>query len=308
MLRWLPIALTVVAVAPACAEPSDPAAQGSSTGVVADDDGTTTSGGESSSDTTGVPTTTGMAADSSSTTAATTEEGAVFDVGVMPDVPVMECVQCEIALMTTQSNAMHATVGMPLFLEAQLDGHLVFGLAEADAGRVAFSGDGNVVYREGTCPLWPWLGATGEELPRVLCFGAEWPCNGLTDSALEINALHTYAGVLDYGGLTLPDEYAADPVALRDDYDLVVYISVHDFATGSWDFALGDAATLETFVRDEGGGLYLVGEYWGAMATEHLESLNWIAAPYDLEFEELSLDWGPAGAMVEIDCFPDPEG
>ena len=83
---------------------------------------------------------------------------------------------------------------------------------------------------------------------------------------------------------------------------------MHDFATNSWDLALGDSATLETFVRDEGGGLYLVGEYWGAMSDAHLESLNWIAERYDVAFEQLSLDWGPAGAMVEIDCFPDPAG
>jgi hypothetical protein len=296
----------------ACSAPADPSAQGS-TSVTDDGPAPTTSTATTTMVDTGESTTTsGSSSTSSSTSVAdsTTEAPPIFDVAGMPDAAMKACVECEIALMTTQSNAMHVTAGMPLFLEAQLDGHLVFGLREAEAGRVAFSGDGNVIYREGTCPLWPWLGGTGDQLPRVLCFGADWPCRGETGAVppLEINALHTYAGQLDYGGITLPAEYASDPELLRADYDLVVYISVHDFATSSWDLQLADAATLDAFVRDEGGGLYLVGEYWGAMYDEHLESLNWIAQPFDIEFEQLSLDWGPAGAMVEIDCFPDPAG
>lgn len=44
------------------------------------------------------------------------------------------------------------------------------------------------------------------------------------------------------------------------------------------------------------------------MMQAHLDSLDAFAAPFEVEFEQLSLDWGPAGAMVEIDCFPEPAG
>lgn len=239
-------------------------------------------------------------------------EGPVFDLGIMPDAPPPEaCLRCEIALSTTQSNALHTTAGMPLFVSAELAGDVVFGLADADAGRLAFSGDGNVIYREGTCPLWEWLGATGVAPPRVLCIGAEWPCSGLTggEPPLEINALHEYPGQLDYGGLTLPPAYENDPVALHTDYDVVAYFAVLDFATGGWDADPGDAATLEAFVREQGGGLYLIAEYWqGGMQQPQLDSLNALSAPFDVEYEQQSLAWGPAGAQVMLECFPVPAG
>ena len=256
-------------------------------------------------------TTTGDDGTTSADVDSTGSDDAIFDVGTALDIGRPECIPCEIALMTTQSNALVESMGAPLFVTADLDGDLVFGLGEAGAGRLAFSGDGNVIYREGTCPLWEWLGATGAQPPRVLCIGADWPCRGETDAMppLEINLLHTYPGQLDYGGLTLPAQYEGDPSALHTDYDLVVYFAVLDFATGGWDYDPGDVGTLESFVRDEGGGLYLIGEYWGGgMGTEQLDSLNALAAPYDIAFQQLSLAWGPAGATVELDCFPSPAG
>jgi len=255
--------------------------------------------------TSGLGTTTGGAADES------TEDGAIFDLGVPDMPPVDQCLRCEIDLMTTQSNALTVDGASPLFATAELDGETVFGLGEVDAGRIAFSGDGNVIYREGTCPLWEWLGDTGASPPRVLCIGADWPCGGLTETKVvnEINHLHMYPGQLDYGGLTLPPEYEGDPVALHDDYDVVVYFAVLDFATNGWDYDPGDVATLESFARDEGGGLYLIAEYWGGgMGQAQLDSINAIAAPYDVSVQQQSLAWGPAGAAVELDCFPNPEG
>jgi len=88
-----------------------------------------------------------------------------------------------------------------------------------------------------------------------------------------------------------------------------VYFAVLDFATNGWDYDPGDVATLESFARDEGGGLYLIAEYWGGgMGQAQLDSINAIAAPYDVSVQQQSLAWGPAGAAVELDCFPNPEG
>ncbi len=255
-------------------------------------------------------TTTSNESSSSGSVDGDTTEGAIFDLGSIPDVRPAECLECEISLDTTQSNAL-VSMGMPLFAEADLDGQLVFGLAEAGAGRLAFSGDGNVIYREGSCPLWEWLGDTGTEPPRVLCIGSDWPCHGETGAnpPLEINHLHMYPGQLDYGGLTLPPEYEGDAVALHADYDLVVYFAVLDLATGGWDFDAGDVDTLESFARDEGGGLYFVAEYFGGgMGQPQVDSFNALVAPYDLGVAQESLAWGPAGASVELECFPDPAG
>ncbi|MEM6996738.1 MAG: hypothetical protein AAF721_39910, partial [Myxococcota bacterium] len=65
----------------------------------------------------------------------------------------------------------------------------------------------------------------------------------------------------------------------------------------------------ESFARDEGGGLKFVAEYiGGGMGTQQLHSINAFTAPIGLGFDQVSLAWGPAGASVELECFPDPEG
>ncbi|MCA9711207.1 MAG: hypothetical protein KDK70_35545, partial [Myxococcales bacterium] len=253
-----------------------------------------TSGADATEDATTAPSTTAGTTDDTSASGVDSSSGggANFDLGGIPDLEPPACLQCNIELMTTQSNAFHELGGMPLVVSAELDGHTVFGIGEADAGRLAFSGDGNVIYREGTCPLWEWLGATGSQPPRVLCIGADWPCSGLTggNPPLEINALHDYPGQLDYGGLTLPPAYEGDPVGLRADYDVVAYFAVLDFATGGWSADPGDAATLEAFVRAQGGGLYLISEYWGGgMQQPQLDSLNALAQPWSIEYEQRAL-------------------
>ena len=269
------------------------------------------SGIVSPADSTGGGVTGGTTGDVNDGTGSLGSDGAVFDLGGIPDVRRVECLQCEIELMTTQSNTLLPPVGAPLFVTAALDGQTVFGLGEADAGRIAVSGDGNVIYREGSCPLWPWLGDTGAAPPRVLCIGADWPCHGETGAEvpLEINHLHMYPGQLDYGGLTLPTEYEGDPAALHADYDLVVYFAVLDFATDGWDFDPSDVDTLESFAREQGGGLYFVAEYWGGgMGQVQLDSINAMVEPFGLGFAQQSLAWGPTGATVELECFPNPEG
>lgn len=89
-----------------------------------------------------------------------------------------------------------------------------------------------------------------------------------------------YPGQLDSGGLTLLDQYDGDAAAQHADDGLVVYLAVMDFVSGGWDADPADVATLEAFTRDEGGGLYGVGEYrGGGIGQPQLHSLNAIAAP-----------------------------
>ncbi|MEM6996106.1 MAG: hypothetical protein AAF721_36705, partial [Myxococcota bacterium] len=232
--------LGITVLLAACTTPlttGAPPATTTTTAGLGGTDGTTSGGDGASGMMTPQTTGSGTTAADGDTTAGPATSGAVFDLGV-PDMPRVQCLQCEIDLMTTQSNALLPTMGMPLFATAELGTDVVFGIGEADAGRIAVSGDGNVIYREGSCPLWEWLGDTGAQPPRVLCIGADWPCHGETDVPLEINHLHMYPGQLDYGGLTLPPEYEGDPAALHTDYDLVVYFAVLDFATNGWDFDL----------------------------------------------------------------------
>jgi hypothetical protein len=223
-----------------------------------------------------------------------------------PDAGAQVCKGCLIQLSTTQSNAFHAIAKSPLVVTAKLADSTVFGLGSAGKGRLVFSGDGNIVFREGQCPLWQWLGATGAAYPRVLCIGAKYPCLGETHpGAQDVNGLHGYPGQLDYGGLTLPPRYDGSPAALRDDYDVVTYFGVLDHATGTWRSNPADAGTLETFVREEGGGLYIVSEYYGGGASDaQIASANELGRPWSVEFERLSLAWAQTSAEATLQCLP----
>ena len=238
-----------------------------------------------------------------------TDDGFVFDLGPQPDAPEPPaCLQCSISLFTTASTSL-SPMGDGLLIEVLLDGQLVYALDEWGAGRLVFSGDSNILYAEGDCPIWSWLGATGAALPRVLCFGAEHACTGLTDGMppLDVNALHTYPGTLDYVGTTLPPAYAGDAAAIAADYDVVVYAATNDFFN-PWDSDPADAPTVVEFV-EMGGGAYIVGEYSpGGMGAPQHAALQILAEAFDVSFDEVWLDWGEAGAEVELECFPDPAG
>jgi hypothetical protein len=244
------------------------------------------------------------------TTDGSTDDGFVFDLGVQPDVPrPPACLQCSISLFTTASTSL-SPIGDGLLVEVLLDGQLVYALDEWGPGRLAFSGDSNILYAEGECPIWSWLGATGDALPRVLCFGAQHACTGLTSGMppLEVNVLHTYPGTLDYAGTTLPPPYADDAAAIAADYDVLVYAATNDYFN-PWSSDPADALTVAEFVAMEGGGAYIVGEYSpGGMGAQQHAALEIVAEEFDMSFDEVWLDWGEAGAELELDCFPDPAG
>lgn len=270
------------------------------------------SDGVPSSTSAGTGTTMGTApADSTaSTTNDPTDDGFVFDLAVPLDTPEPPaCLECSISLFTTASTSL-SPAGDGLLVEVLLDGQLVYALDEWGPGRLVFSGDSNILFAEGECPIWQWLGATGQALPRVLCFGARHACTGLTDGMppLEVNQLHTYPGTLDYVGTTLPAPYADDAAAIAADYDVLVYAATND-AFNPWSSDPADAMTVVEFVELEGGGAYVVGEYSpGGMGADQHAALQILAEGFDMSFEQVWLDWGEAGAAVALECFPDPAG
>jgi hypothetical protein len=242
-------------------------------------------------------------------TAVETDDGFVFDLAPLDAPGPPACLECSISLFTTASTSL-SPQGDGLLVEVLLDGQLVYALDEWGPGRLVFSGDSNILFAEGECPIWSWLGATGEALPRVLCFGARHACTGLTDGVppLEVNALHTYPGTLDYAGTTLPPPYADDAAAIAADYDVLVYAATNDLYN-EWSSDPSDALTVVELVELEGGGAYVVGEYSpGGMGAAQHAALQILAEAFDMSFEQVWLDWGEAGAEVELECFPDPAG
>ena len=310
--RWsLSLPLLVLACSPASSDDtqgsqdaSGPPVPGPTTTATDSDASTTLPGATTSASgpTTTEPTTT---ADSTAT-----DDGFVFDLGPTPDAPPPPaCLECSISLFTTASTALQP-MGDGLLVEVLLDGQLVYALDEWGPGRLAFSGDSNILYAEGECPIWSWLGGTGDELPRVLCFGAKHACTGLTDGmpAAEVNVLHTYPGTLDYAGTTLPAPYADDAAAIAADYDVLVYAATNDYFN-PWSSDPADALTVAEFVQLEGGGAYVVGEYSpGGMGAPQHAALQEVAQAFDMSFDTVWLDWGEAGAAVELECFPAPAG
>lgn len=244
-------------------------------------------------------------------TSSATDDGFLFDLGSMLDVDgATECLPCEISLFTTASTTLAPTNDNDFLIEVFLEGDRVYALDESGSGRVAFSGDSDILYAEGDCPIWSWLGATGTEAPRVLCFGARHACTGLTDGAtpLEVNKLHEYPGQLLYAGTSLPEPYDTNAAALRADYDVVVYAATND-AFNPWSSDPQDAAIVADFVETMGGGAYIVGEYsTGGMGPEQFEALQNVAAMFEVSFDQVWLDWGQASASTQLECFPTPAG
>ncbi len=205
-----------------------------------------------------------------------------------------DCLQCGVTLDSTQSSSFEALPGTEFMGYATLEGdQIIYALDEVDAGRVIYTADTNLLYTEITdCPMWEWLGQSGEELPNVLSFG-RYLCDGVG------NNLGNYPN-LTYAGDHLPPQYVGNPAQLAADYDAVIYCTLASTSAG-------EAQTIVDYVTVEGGGLYLASEYWGFLNQGDVDAINTIANPLGVDFKATNLDWGQANGDIEFDCFPEPQ-
>jgi hypothetical protein len=204
------------------------------------------------------------------------------------------CVECTVTLDSTQSSSFVALPGTEYLGSATLQGdQIIYALDEVGTGRVVYTADTNLLYNEITdCPLWEWLGQTGDQLPKVLSFGRNL-CGGLG------NNLAAYPD-LTYAGTNLPAQYVDNPALLAAEYDAVIYCTVASTPASQ-------AQTIVDYVQDHGGGLYLASEYWGFINQGDLTAVNAIAVPFGTEFQGTNLAWGQANGEVGFACFPEPQ-
>lgn len=245
--------------------------------------GSETSSGETSSESSGSTSETS----SGDTTGSTSESTSTSETGD-------PCLMCTVTLDSTQSSSFEALPGTEFMGYATLQGdQIIYALDEVGSGRVIYTADTNILYFEQTdCPLWQWLGQTGQDLPNVLSFG-RYLCDGLG------NNLGSYPS-LTYAGNNLPQQYVNNPGLLAQDYDAVIYCALAGTSAA-------EAQTIVDYVSDFGGGLYLASEYWGFINQNDLNTVNSIANPLGVQFEATNLDWGQANGDIDFACFPDPQ-
>ena len=224
--------------------------------------------------------------------------GVKFDMGAPPDAPDTDsggdCLECGVTLDSTQSSSFIALPGTEYlgFATLQQD-QIIYALDDPGSGRVIYTADTNLLYEEITdCPLWEWLGQTGDALPNVLSFG-RYLCNGVG------NSLGNYPS-LTYAGDNLPAQYIDNPAQLAADYDAVIYCTLASTSDA-------ELLTIVDYVLDHGGGLYLASEYWGFINQGDLDSVNVIAEPLGTQFQATNLDWGQANGDIGFECFPPPQ-
>jgi hypothetical protein len=223
-------------------------------------------------------------------------DGTKFDMAPIPDGSDTSdnCIECAVTLNSTQSSSFVALPGTTYLGYATLPpDHIIYALDEVGNGRVIYTADTNLLYNEVTdCPLWEWLGQTGDQLPNVLSFGRGL-CDGLG------NNLANYPN-LTYAGSNLPGQYINNPALLAADYDMVIYCTIA--ATPA-----AELSTIVDYVQDEGGGLYLASEYWGFLNQADVNAINAIAVPFGTQFETTNLNWGQANGDIAFQCFPEPQ-
>jgi hypothetical protein len=246
--------------------------------------GSETTSGETSGESSGETTSSDTSGDTTGSTGESTSTSETGD----------PCLMCTVTLDSTQSSSFEALPGTEFMGYATLQGdQIIYALDEVGSGRVIYTADTNILYFEQTdCPLWQWLGQTGQELPNVLSFG-RYLCDGLG------NNLGNYPS-LTYAGNNLPQQYVNNPGLLAQDYDAVIYCALAGTSAA-------EAQTIVDYVSDFGGGLYLASEYWGFINQNDLNTVNSIANPLGVQFEATNLDWGQANGDIDFACFPDPQ-
>jgi len=190
-----------------------------------------------------------------------------------------------VTLDSTQSSSFHPLAGTEYLDYATLFNNIIYALDEVGRHQPALQGVTD-------CPLWEWLGQTGNQLPKVLSFGRQL-CGGLG------NNLAMYPD-LTYAGSNLPNQYINNPAQLAADYDAVIYCTIGSTPAS-------ERQTLVQYVQNHGGGLYLASEYWGFINQGDLDAVNSIAVPFGTEFEATNLDWGQANGEIGFECFPEPQ-
>ncbi|MEZ4380019.1 MAG: hypothetical protein R3A79_01635 [Nannocystaceae bacterium] len=204
------------------------------------------------------------------------------------------CVECNVTLESTQSSSFVPLQGTEFMGFATLEGDkIIYATDEVGAGRVIYTADTNILYNEVTdCPLWEWLGDSGDQLPKVLSFGRNL-CGGLG------NNLANYPD-LTYAGASLPGQYVNNPAQLAADYDAVIYCTIASTSDA-------EAQTLVDYVQAHGGGLYLASEYFGFLSQADVNRINTIGNPLGVDFLTTNLDWGQANGEIGFSCFPKPQ-
>lgn len=229
------------------------------------------------------------------TTDGTTEDGTTTTESETGD----DCIECSITLDTTQSGSLESIDNNTFLAEMYLGQEIVYALDEVGPGRVIYTGDSNILNSEITdCPLYEWLGQTDMQLPSLASIGSNL-CSGIG------NNLPNYQGSWTFLGESLPNQYVGDPAALAADYDVVIYCPVR---FNGAPLTLAESGTYVDFVTQQGGGLYLVSEYFGGgIDQQAVDNINSIANPLDANFLPTNLNWGQADGEVMIDCFPNPQ-
>jgi hypothetical protein len=258
-----------------------------------DDDDATESTSESDTDDTTDASETDTTESSTDTTESTSEDTTSESTTTTTD-DGGECLMCGVTLDSTQSSSFDPLPNTDFLGYATLQGdEIIYALDEVGTGRVIYTADTNILYKEITdCPLWQWLGQTGQDLPKVLSFG-RYLCDGVG------NDLGSYPD-LTYAGNNLPQQFINNPAALAAEYDAVIYCTLAGTSAA-------EAQTIVDYVTDHGGGLYLASEYWGFINQADLNTINTIGNPLGVNFKATNLDWGQANGDIDFECFPDPQ-
>ena len=198
---------------------------------------------------------------------------------------------CSLKILMRQTSSFVVTNNSDFIAIGRIQDKPVYGLAESGKGRLAFSGDTNLIGLEDQkCAIWPWLGGTYPRKPRVLVFG-RWICN--SKSAGAANGIAQYLGVVQAGEM-LPAQYINNPALLKKDYDMVLFCSnVKALATGV-------GQTLIDFVRNYGGGLYMAHEYGGFASSAETTALNTLTQSFGVSFKNDSISWNDIDIAVDF--------
>lgn len=236
-------------------------------------------------------------ATSTGTEPITTSGGAKFDLGVLPDVGMTECVDCALTIASQQSGTL-AVLGGNVFATAELQGEIVYALGNAGAGRFIATADSSLPFNEQSdCPIREFLAGSPDPDPKLFWFG--W---GPSDGPANWN----YPG--DSSLIHLPPEYVGNPAQLAADYDIVMYLE------GSGQFDGGDQPTDEEmqtlleYVTVYGGGAYISSEFAGYLKAADYASVNRVLMPLGVQALEVNLNWGDVNGQIEFTCFPAPAG